>query len=481
MKVSYVKTLAALVLALACGTGRLGAQTLNEAKALFQEGKYEEAMPAFAKFVKSAPSNGSYNHWYGVCLFETGDLKGAEKYLKTGVRRRVQESYRYLGELYLKTYRFDEAIEMFEDYVDLLAKKKADTALGEARLGIAEEGSRMLSKVEKVQVIDSVVVDKDEILNAYTLSEECGKLAAYQDFFQGVADTTSSSVFMNQKGSLIYYARPAEEGRYRLFSQSRLMDTWGDEKLLDVNTDGDENYPFILPDGATVYFASNGSESLGGYDLYITRYNTGSGTYLNPERLGMPYNSPYNDYMMVLDEVKGLGWFVSDRFQPEGKVCVYLFIPNESRERVETEDLDEKRAWASLASIRVTQDSLANYREQVALAHKVIPYGQKRIEQDFVFPIDDQTVYYKIEDIRSPEARSLYQKVINLNRQIKELRESLDERRMAYASGNEAKKESLSDGILADEQLLEELLGQPAGLEKAARNAEINYLKQNRR
>ena len=108
-------------------------------------------------------------------------------------------------------------------------------------------------------------------------------------------------------------------------------------------------------------------------------------------------------------------------------------------------------------------------------------YGQKRIEQDFVFPIDDQTVYYKIEDIRSPEARSLYQKVINLNRQIKELRESLDERRMAYASGNEAKKESLSDGILADEQLLEELLGQPAGLEKAARNAEINYLKQNRR
>ena len=216
MKVSYVKTLAALVLALACGTGRLGAQTLNEAKALFQEGKYEEAMPAFAKFVKSAPSNGSYNHWYGVCLFETGDLKGAEKYLKTGVRRRVQESYRYLGELYLKTYRFDEAIEMFEDYVDLLTKKKADTALGEARLEIAEEGSRMLSKVEKVQVIDSVVVDKDEILNAYTLSEECGKLAAYQDFFQGVADTTSSSVFMNQKGSLIYYARPAEEGRYRL-------------------------------------------------------------------------------------------------------------------------------------------------------------------------------------------------------------------------------------------------------------------------
>lgn len=479
MNLSYFKTFAVLVLAF-CGTaGRLGAQTLNEAKALYQEGKYEEAMPAFAKFVKSSPSNGSYNHWYGVCLFETGDLKGAEKYLKVGVRRRVQESYRYLGELYLKTYRFDEASEMFEDYIDLLEKKKADTTLAEVRLSAAEEGGRMLSKVEKVQVIDSVVVDKSAILDAYTLSEECGHLSDYRDFFQ-VADTIHSTVFMNQKGSQVYYAR-LSDGRYRLFCQSRLMDRWGDEKILDVNMDGDDNYPFVLPDGATIYFASDGSGSLGGYDLFITRYNTESNAYLNPEQLGMPFNSPYNDYMMVIDEVKGLGWFVSDRFQPEGKACVYLFIPNESHERVETDDLDLKRAWASLGSIRVTQDSLANYGERIALAHQVIPYGKKAVERDFVFPIDDNTVYYKLDDIKSPEARALYQKLIDLNQRIAALRESLDKRRAAYAAGNSAKRESLSAGILADEQKLDAMLAQPAGLEKEARNAEIIYLNRNKR
>lgn len=44
--------------------------------------------------------------------------------------------------------------------------------------------------------------------------------------------------------------------------------------------------------------------------------------------------------MMVIDEAKQLGWFVSDRYQPEGKVCVYLFIPNDNRERVDSEDID---------------------------------------------------------------------------------------------------------------------------------------------
>ena len=48
-------------------------------------------------------------------LFETGDLAGAEKHLKVAVKRRVQDAYRYLGEVYYQTYRFNEAEEMFDD------------------------------------------------------------------------------------------------------------------------------------------------------------------------------------------------------------------------------------------------------------------------------------------------------------------------------------------------------------------------------
>ena len=65
--------------------------------------------------------------------------------------------------------------------------------------------------------------------------------------------------------------------------------------------------------------------------------------------------------MMVIDEAKQLGWFVSDRYQPEGKVCVYLFIPNDNRERVDSEDIELKRARASIASIKDSWKPGSNY------------------------------------------------------------------------------------------------------------------------
>ena len=46
-----------------------------------------------------------------------------------------------------------------------------------------------------------------------------------------------------------------------------------------------------------------------------------------PENVGMPFNSPYNDYMYVIDEFNDLGWFASDRYQPEGKCASMYSFP----------------------------------------------------------------------------------------------------------------------------------------------------------
>ena len=139
----------------------------------------------------------------------------------------------------------------------------------------------------------------------------------------------------------------------------------------------------------------------------------------------MPFNSPYNDYMMVFDEVKGLGWFVSDRFQPEGKACVYLFIPNPEHKRVESEDIEVKRARAAITAIRDSWKESSDYADLIRLSHTEIPYGEKKIEKDFEFIIGNNIVYYKLDDINSPEAKGYYEKVVALNKQIKELNEKL--------------------------------------------------------
>lgn len=477
MKQLAKKLLCALGLALYCCQG-IQAQSLDQAKKLYNEGNYAEAKPAFEKLVKQTPGNGSYNYWYGVCCLETGDLAGAEKHLSVAVKRKVQDAYRYLGEVYYQTYHFDKAAGMFEDYIALLAKKKQPAEAAQARLDLATKASRMMDKTEDVEIIDSLVVDKAGFLSAYTLSEESGSLATFRDFFQTPEDV-SSAVYKNQKGDMIYYAHPTDGNRYCLFSQSKLIDQWGDEKQLpmNINSHEDDNYPFVLPDGVTIYYASQGNGSLGGYDLFVTRYNMSSDTYLTPEQLGMPFNSPFNDYMMVIDEAKGLGWFVSDRYQPEGKVCVYLFIPNNERKRVDSEDEEVKRARASIASIGDSWKEGTDYTELIELAHTDIPYGKNEIKKDFEFVINNQLTYYTLDEIQSPEARNYYDKVVALNRQIKELNRQLDEWRSAWTTGNKARREQLAPQIKEAEQQLETWMLQPAGWEKKARNAEINYLK----
>ena len=140
---------------------QLQAQTLNEAKKLYNEGQYAEAKPVFEKLVKQSPSNSSYNLWYGACCFETGEMDKAEKYLSFAVKRRQIEAFRYMGELNYRKYRFEDAVDMYEQYIKFLEQKKRDTEQAELRLDLLDDALRMMERVENVQIIDSIIVDKD--------------------------------------------------------------------------------------------------------------------------------------------------------------------------------------------------------------------------------------------------------------------------------------------------------------------------------
>lgn len=455
------------------------AQSLDQAKKLYNEGNYEESKPAFEKLVRQSPNNSSYNLWYGVCCFETGNLVTAEKHLLIANKRKVADSYRYLAYIFTQQYRFEEAIEMWEDYIALMEKKKEDTETYEEKLEQVEKMQRLLKNTEDIQVIDSMIVNKNEILSAYFLNEDCGALEAYNQFFE-TPQQDATTVYINAKGDQAYYARPSNLGTFTLYTQSKLLDTWSDEKPLfqEELEIADNNYPFVLGDGVTLYFASKGNGSIGGYDLFITRYNTNTKAYLSPEQMGMPFNSPANDYLMVIDEVKGLGWFVSDRFQPKGKACIYLFVPNESRKRIEdTEDENWLRKRAALTSISDTWINGNNYTEQIRLARMDISTSKSRTENDFRFVINDQTTYYTWNDFKSQEAKSFYQKATEVEKSIEKLEQRLDETRTSYTKGNSSIKEQLKPTILEAEQELNTLLSEKKNWTKKARNTENVLIK----
>jgi hypothetical protein len=451
-------------------------QSLDQAKTMYNNGDYASAKPVFERLVKQSPNNSSYNQWYGVCCYETGDYENAEKYLLVANKRKVMESYRYLAKLYTNTYKFDKAVEMWDGYIELQKKKKDDTAESEELLLQVRNLRRMQENTGDIQVIDSIVVDKRDFLNAYNLSEDCGMVLDYNIFFKSDRKYESTA-FLNQKEDKIYYGRPSDNGIYSIYSQTKLLDAWGDEKKLLPDSGSDSNYPFVLTDGFTMYFSSKGYGSIGGYDLFITRYNLNTNTYLTPEQMGMPFNSPANDYMMIIDETKGLGWFVSDRNQPEDKVCVYLFIPEASRRPVSNiEDPDIIRARASLTSIRDTWRNSSDYPNLITLAHKENTKKENASSRDFVFIVNDKTVYYSLNEIKSQETKDLYNQYLKIEIQVATLESKLKDIRQSYTKGNKAIREQLKPAILKAEYELRNLQEEAHLQEKKARNAENRRL-----
>lgn len=94
---------------------------------------------------------------------------------------------------------------------------------------------------------------------------------------------------------------------------------WGEAENLgeNVNTPGDENSPFIHPDGVTLYFASNKWPGLGGFDLFYTRYSADSGWH-KPVNLGYPINTNKDERGMIVDASGTNAYFSSDRPDSKG-------------------------------------------------------------------------------------------------------------------------------------------------------------------
>ena len=224
------------------------------------------------------------------------------------------------------------------------------------------------------------------------------------------------------------------------------------------NTYGNDDYPFMCPDGITLYFASDGEGSIGGYDIFMTRMDTETGRFLRPDNLGMPFNSTANDYMLVIDEVSNLGWFATDRNQPDGLVCVYVFVPNQGKVKYDTDALgyDGVLPYARLSSVAATQDNeavLRTARQQLAML--LYSDNEDSRKGDFVFVIDDTRDYTRLSDFKSTEARKLFTEWQKRTAQHAADVRSLEQQRDAYASANAAERKRMSTAILGLEAKVE--------------------------
>ena len=235
-----------------------------------------------------------------------------------------------------------------------------------------------------------------------------------------------------------------------------------------------------MGDGTTLYFASDGDGTLGGYDIFVTRYDSEDNIYLRPSNIGMPFNSTANDYLYAVDEFNNLGWFVTDRNQPTDTVCVYVFVPNDSKETYNYEATDPQVIMdaATLRSIQTTwtdEEQVRDARQRLA----TLKYGkEKEVKKtDFHFIVDDSATYTVWEDFRSKEAQNTYRQLVQKEKDLNQLQTNLAQKREQFATENGLGRKKLEPSILDLEKRIPQLVEEVEKLAMKVRRLEIAKLR----
>ncbi|MDY5086561.1 MAG: hypothetical protein SPE72_01500 [Alloprevotella sp.] len=345
----------------------------------------------------------------------------------------------------MNEYRFDEAITALTKKIDEEKKKKNSTVTLEAQLHQARMGAEMLSGTERITIIDSMVVDADAFLSAYRLSIGCGTLAPLASIAPTlVRNSTQGAMpaFLNDFGDRMVFADTDSAGLtklYECFTSAAGMER--PVRLTGMGSDDDDQaYPYLLSDGVTLYFAAQGEESLGGYDIFVTRRMSATGPFVKAENVGMPFNSPANDYMMVIDEQARIGWFVSDRRQPAGKVCIYRFVPNDVRQTLspDTDSADAIRQQARITSIAACCADATERNEALARLQSIrsseegtTTGGRRSGSRPLVLPGD--VLCTSPSQLKDGRARAIAERLFAIQTQLAQKSQRLEALREEYS------------------------------------------------
>lgn len=141
-----------------------------------------------------------------------------------------------------------------------------------------------------------------------------------------------SHFHINEKENRILFAHYTTAGHRDNFDiyECRLDPTtgkWSKPSIFatEINSEKDEDFPFLSDDEKTIYFSSKGFESLGGYDVYKSEWSDAEEKWSEPVSLKYPTNSIDDDIQFRLDEETGSGYFVSNRIDTYGGFDIFFF------------------------------------------------------------------------------------------------------------------------------------------------------------
>ena len=191
--------------------------------------------------------------------------------------------------------------------------------------------------------------------------------------------------------------RPGGFGGRDIYKITKLPDgTWSEPKNLGsaINTAYDEDSPFIGADNKTLYFSSNGEQSMGGFDIFLSVRDE-ENNWSQAINLGYPINS-FSDDIFYTTTVDGTrGYFSSFREGGQGEKDIY-------------EIQNDELGFKNIAALKGVIKSAYNkpYPGNITISLKCIDCGENTSQ--IVYPRDrDGSFFHTLEPCKNYETSYL--------------------------------------------------------------------------
>ena len=260
------------------------------------------------------------------------------------------------------------------------------------------------------------------------------------------------------EGDVMVYSAPGEEGNFDIFSIFREEgNQWSTPEPIDgVNTSGNEIHPFVSADGKTLWFASDGHPGIGGYDVFVSKWDEEGKNWGTPENLGFPYSSTADD-IFYCDTPDG-NWtvLVSTRNAEKGTADIYIMEFDSNPIKTTISDLSEIQKTARLEiegspSPSTEQTTSASPKSDSQTAEYIAAITEMRdiqnAYQNMLASLNARRADYERASSQE-QARTISKEIAGLENQSAQTKEELD---AAIQAVKNAEMELLKKGIIPPE------------------------------
>ncbi|MFN5459880.1 MAG: hypothetical protein ACK5AY_08220 [Bacteroidota bacterium] len=308
------------------------------AQKLFEEEDYGQAFKLYSTLLAHYPKDPLFNYRIGVCILNVGDEKGDRKsaihYLeiaKSKAKELEKELLFYLGRAYHINYDFDDALLYYNEYRSSASESSIKKLKVDHEIQMARNGKTKLGNFPNMIVLEKKRLPISDYFRSYQSSIFGGNLIVKPEEFKLPADKKKKDriiLFQSKdKGTILFasYGDKGENGKDIYIAKREANGEFSKPIAISkaINTEYDEDYPFLSQNNKTLYFCSKGHNSIGGYDIFKSVWDENLKDWSKPENMAFPINTPLDDIQYVTDSLEKIAIFSSTRISETGKIDVY--------------------------------------------------------------------------------------------------------------------------------------------------------------